>query len=171
MSQTSERALYEPDMLPAAGGWQDGVFYLPLRVYYEDTDLGGMVYHGRYVGFLERVRMESIRGTCLDVDTLLARDTANGGPLLYVVRALTLTYHRQARVNDILIGRTMATRVRAASIEARQWITTGGDLVLDARLTIAVISPNGRPRRWPEAARALWESWVQQGEAGGRGLP
>ncbi len=147
-------------LAPPSGDWQDGIFRLPIRVYYEDTDMGGMVYHGRYVSFFERVRTESIRGTCLDVDTLMSRSDADGGPLVYVVRSIQVTYHRQALVGDVLIGHSMAARVRAAGVEARQWITRDGELVADAAVTVAIVDRTGMPRRWPADARALWQNWA-----------
>lgn len=156
-------------LLPTSGDWDHGVFRLPIRVYYEDTDLGGMMYHGRYVSFFERVRTESIRGTCLDVDRLLSRDAADGGPLLYVVRTINITYHRQARVGDVLLGHSMVNSLRAASIEAKQWLMRGDDLVAEALVTVAIVNEVGRPSRWPADGKALWADWEQQARSAAMG--
>jgi len=149
-------------LMPTPGQWSGGVFQLPIRVYYEDTDMGGMVYHGRYVSFFERVRSESIRGTCLDVDTLMQRDQTAGGSLIYVVRNINVTYHRQAMAGDVLVGHSMAVKVRAAAVEARQWIVRDGDLVADAAVLIAIVDENGMPRRWPPECKAQWQAWADE---------
>ena len=148
------------DMVPAEGQWIDKVFHFPIRVYYEDTDLGGMVYHGRYISFLERVRSESIRGTAADVDPLLALTEEEGGPIVYVVSSLEIKYKRQAKVGDILIGHSKVTRLRAAAIEIEQWITCEGQEVVTAKLLVAIVdAKTGRPRRWPPAVRDIWAGW------------
>ena len=149
---------------PAEGVWEKGVFRFPIRVFYEDTDMGGMVYHGRYISFFERVRTESIRGTAADVDALLANPEENGGPLVYVVSKIAVQYHNQAKIGDILIGHSRVTKVRAAAIEAHQWITRNGDYVAEAHVLVAVVGQDGRPKRWPAAARADWESWLAAAE-------
>lgn len=143
------------------GWWQEGVFHFPIRVYYEDTDLGGMVYHGRYISFFERVRTESIRDTGCDVDVLAARPKAEGGSLVYVVRSINVTYHRQAKLGDILIGHTMAQKLRAAALEAKQWITRDGDLIAEADVLIALVDQKGRPSRWPASAKDAWTQMIE----------
>lgn len=146
------------------GAWKNGVFHFPLRVYYEDTDVGGMMYHARYVSFFERVRTESIRGFAADVDTLFALTEEEGGPLTYVVSKLNLSYHRQAKIGDILIGHSMVTKVRAAAIEVKQWITCNDVMVAEAEVLVAVIGNDGRPRRWTPAAKACWQQWMADAE-------
>lgn len=146
------------------GAWKDGIFHFPMRVYYEDTDVGGMMYHARYVSFFERVRTESIRGSAADVDHLFAIPEAEGGPLTYVVSKLAISYHRQAKIGDVLIGHSMVTKVRAAAIEVKQWITCEGETVARAELLVAIIGPDGRPRRWPMEARECWTGWYNQAQ-------
>lgn len=155
-------------LAPANGEWQDGVFRFPFRVYYEDTDLGGMVYHGRYVSFFERVRTESIRDTVVDVNYLQQLDKEQGGPLLYVVRNINITYHRQAFAGDAVIGHSMVERVRAAAVEARQWITRGRELLAEASVLVAIIGADGRPRRWTAEGRKLWDQWHEDARNAGR---
>ena len=143
------------------GIWgEDGIFRFPIRTYYEDTDLGGMVYHARYVSFFERVRTESLRGSPLEVDTLLQTAPDDGGPLVYVVRRIEVTYHRQAKEADLLIGHVRLSRVRAAAVECLQWLERDGVPIADAKLTIALIGMDGRPRRWPKAAKIQWQTWL-----------
>lgn len=155
-------------LMPATGEWKDGVFRFPIRVYYEDTDVGGMVYHGRYVSFFERVRSESIRGSAADVDALFDLPAAEGGPLTYVVSSINVKYHRQAKVGDVLIGHSTVTRVRGAAVEIRQWIDREGERVAEADLVVAVVGNDGRPRRWPKAVEECWRNW-QATEAGQQG--
>ena len=148
------------------GWWEEGVFHFPFRCYYEDTDVGGMVYHARYVSFFERVRTESIRGTAMDVDALMARPEADGGPLVYVVSKIDITYRQQSKLGDVLLGHTMAKKVRAAAVEARQWITREGEVVADANVLIAIVDQQGRPNRWPADAKAAWSKVQADAENG-----
>ncbi|WP_417458270.1 YbgC/FadM family acyl-CoA thioesterase [Kordiimonas sp.] len=152
----------------AEGEWHGGVFHFPIRVYYEDTDVGGMVYHGRYVSFFERVRTESIRGTAADVNHLFDLPEEEGGPLTYVVSNINIRYHRQAKVGDVLIGHSMVTKVRAAAIEVKQWITRDGEMVAEADVLVAVIGTDGRPKRWPNSARICWQNWMNEAAEGQR---
>ncbi|NVJ71623.1 MAG: YbgC/FadM family acyl-CoA thioesterase [Alphaproteobacteria bacterium] len=145
----------------AAGAWKEGVFHFPIRVYYEDTDVGGMVYHARYVSFFERVRTESIRDTAADVNYLFDLSEEEGGPLTYVVSNINIRYHRQAKVGDVLMGHSKVTRVRAAAIEVKQWITRDDELVTEADVMVAIIGKDGRPRRWPNSAKKCWQDWMQ----------
>ncbi len=148
-------------LAPTTGEWRSGVYHFPIRIYYEDTDVGGMAYHGRYVSFFERVRTESIRGTAADVDFLFNIPEEESGPHTYVVSELKLKYHRQSKINDLLIGHSMVTKVRAAAVEVKQWITKGDDLIAEAEVLVAIIGNDGRPRRWHKDARACWDSWYE----------
>ncbi len=154
-------------LTPPQGEWKDGVFHFPIRVYYEDTDVGGMAYHGRYVSFFERVRSESIRGSKADVDFLFNIPDEEGGPLTYVVSNLNIRYKSQSKINDLLIGHSMVTKVRAAAIEVKQWIMRGDEVVAEAEVLVAVIGDDGRPRRWHPEARACWTQWMDAAKAAG----
>jgi acyl-CoA thioester hydrolase len=157
----------EQQITPATGAWQEGMFHFPIRIYYEDTDVGGMTYHGRYVSFFERVRSESIRGTSADVDFLFAIPKSKGGPQTYVVSRLNIRYHRQSKVNDLLIGHSMVTKVRAAAVEVKQWITRDGEMIAEADVLVAVVGTNGRPTRWHPQAMKCWKSWYAAAKAAG----
>ena len=154
-------------VISPGGAWKGGVFHFPIRTYYEDTDVGGMVYHGRYVSFFERVRSESIRGSAADVDVLFDIPEEEGGPLTYVVSKLNLRYHRQSKINDLLIGHSMVTKVRAAAIEVRQWITRDDALVAEADVLVAIVGNDGRPKRWHPAAQQCWKNWLAEAKAAG----
>jgi acyl-CoA thioester hydrolase len=146
----------------AEGAWSDGTFCFPIRVYYEDTDVGGMVYHARYVSFFERVRTESIRSTAADVDVLFGMPDAEGGPRTYVVSKLNVAYHAQAKIGDLLMGYSRVKRVRAAAIEVEQWIERDGLRIASAELVVAIIDNAGKPSRWPLDAKAQWTKWMQE---------
>lgn len=150
------------------GEWKEGVFQFPIRIYYEDTDVGGMAYHGRYVSFFERVRTESIRGTAADVDFLFNIPENDGGPHTYVVSELNLKYHRQSKINDLLLGHSMVTKVRAAAVEVKQWITLQDQLIAEAKVLVAIIGKDGRPRRWHPEARKCWDEWCSEAKASGK---
>ena len=153
------------ELKPTSGEWKGGTYRLPIRVYYEDTDLGGMVYHGRYVSFFERVRTESLRDTPADIDALLENPEDQGGSIVYVVRNINITYHRQAKVGEILIGHSKVTKVRAAAIEVKQHITCNGQLVAEAEVLAAIVgAEDGRPKRWPPAVKDAWAMWKQQAD-------
>lgn len=150
-------------LVPATGEWNKGTYSFPMRIYYEDTDLGGMVYHGRYVSFLERVRSESIRGTVADVDALLAISEDGGGPIVYVVSSLAIKYLRQSVVGDVLIGHSKVTKIRAAAVEIEQWITRGDERVVEAQLLVAIVNKEtGRPCRWPAPVKQAWQKWYDE---------
>ncbi|MBL4836243.1 MAG: hypothetical protein JKY34_01585 [Kordiimonadaceae bacterium] len=144
---------------PTTGEWKDGIFSFPIRIYYEDTDVGGMTYHGRYVSFFERVRSESIRGSAADVDFLFAIPENEGGAQTYVVSELNIKYRKQSKINDLLIGHSMVTKVRAAAVEVKQWMTLDGDIVAEADVLVAVVGVDGRPKRWHPEAKACWIGW------------
>jgi acyl-CoA thioester hydrolase len=152
-------------LLPACGNRKNGIFAFPIRVYYEDTDVGGMVYHARYVSFFERVRSESIRGTAADVNALFDLPEADGGPLTYVVSKIAVSYHAQAKVGDILIGYSTVKKVRAAAIEIEQWIERDGERIASADLIVAIVDKTGRPQRWPAEARECWLDWMNEAAA------
>jgi len=154
-------------MLVPTGEWKGGVFHFPIRIYYEDTDVGGMAYHGRYVSFFERVRSESIRDTAADVDFLFSIPEEEGGPLTYVVSKLNISYRSQSKIDDLLIGHSMVTKVRAAAIEVKQWITRDDEMIAEADVLVAVVGNDGRPKRWHPKAQACWKDWQAEAKAAG----
>ncbi len=150
--------------MPARGAWVNGVFQFPMRVYYEDTDVGGMMYHARYISFFERVRTESIRGSAADVGHLFGLDEAEGGPLTYVVGGISVKYRQQSKIDQILLGHLRVKRVRAAAVELEQWITRDDILIAEAEVTLAIVGADEKPRRWPEKSRECWARWQQEAE-------
>jgi acyl-CoA thioester hydrolase len=118
---------------------------MPLRVYYEDTDYSGIVYHANYVRFLERGRTEFIRSIGASHTSLLQMDK----PVTFVVSGLRMKFVRPAKVDDSLEVFTAMQWVRGARIFSRQSIFRGNDLILEAAVENVCVSMEGRPRRLP----------------------
>ncbi|MBC7336631.1 MAG: tol-pal system-associated acyl-CoA thioesterase [Clostridia bacterium] len=127
---------------------------LTQRVYYEDTDFSGLVYHARYLHFLERGRTDYLRCLGVEQSALIGIDDEG---LVFVVHRMELDFKAPARMDDVLEIRTVTTRAGGAKMVLEQEIRRNGDLLTAARVVIAVVNRNGRPRRLPEglAARFL----------------
>jgi len=124
------------------------VHRLAIRVYYEDTDLAGIVYYANYLKFLERGRTEALRA--LDVDqTRLKRESG----LVFVVTRLEIDYLAPARFDDLIEVTTAALELRRASVEMAQEVLRAGDPLCRARVGVACMDAGGRPRRLPEPVR------------------
>jgi acyl-CoA thioester hydrolase len=120
---------------------------IPVRVYWEDTDAGGLVYHASYLRFLERGRTEMLRTLGVAQSTLLAE-----GGVAFVVRRMAIEFRRPARLDDLLLVETAAARVGGASLLLDQAIRRDGDLLIEAEVTCACLRA-GRPVRLPQALR------------------
>jgi acyl-CoA thioester hydrolase len=121
---------------------------LPIRVYYEDTDFSGLVYHASYLRFLERGRTDSLRAAGVDQSTL-----HEGDGIVFVVRRMTIDYLRAARMDDILTVETRTAEVRGASLIILQRILRGEEVIVTAEVRVAALS-GGRPARIPDGLRA-----------------
>ena len=142
---------------PESGTIVDGCHRLPIRVYYEDTDAGGVVYHGNFVRFLERGRSEMLR--TLGIDHVAAwRQTDETRRLGFAVRHMESDFLAPAFLDDALTVHSEVEKVAAAYVDARQWISRGADIVARARLRVALIDPEGRPRRLPADWRRRLEA-------------
>jgi acyl-CoA thioester hydrolase len=125
---------------------------LPVRVYYEDTDFSGVVYHANYLRFLERGRTELLRATGVDQSTLHGSDEG----LSFAVRRMTIDYLKPARMDDVLTIETRAEEVRGASLVIAQRVLRGAEVLVTADVRVAAIA-RGRPARIPDDLRALLE--------------
>ncbi|MGD8999217.1 MAG: tol-pal system-associated acyl-CoA thioesterase [Granulosicoccaceae bacterium] len=122
-------------------------FLWPIRVYYEDTDSGGVVYYANYLKFMERARTELLRATGFEQDVL--RDERQ---LLFVVRHVELDLHQPARFNEQLVVRTAIAKVHGASISFVQSIVREGEAQLLCEATVQVVCINAtdwKPARLP----------------------
>jgi acyl-CoA thioester hydrolase len=139
-------------LAPSAGGFEGREHVLPVRVYYEDTDFTGVVYHAGYLRFLERGRTEFLRAAGVEHRTLLGA----AEPTAFAVTRLTVAFRRAARVDDALAVRTSFDEMRGVRIEASQRISRGEELIAEAQVEVVCIRPDGRPRRPPaELVRRL----------------
>ena len=129
----------------AAGFFSGREHVLPLRIYYEDTDFSGIVYHANYVRYLERGRSEFIRSIGASHTSLMTCTT----PATFVVAGLKMKFVRPARIDDCLEVFTAMQWVRGARIFSRQSIFRGNELILEAAVENVCVSLEGRPRRVP----------------------
>ena len=125
---------------------------LTLRVYYEDVDLAGIVYYANYLRFYERGRSEALREAGIDQAAL--RDAG----LVFVVVRVEADYLRPARYDDLLTVETGTEEMRAATLVMAQRILrrSDGALLNRARVRVAAMDPEGRPKRLPPALRAAF---------------
>ena len=123
---------------------------LQVRVYYEDTDFSGLVYHASYLRFLERGRTELLRAAGVD-QMALYREQG----LAFAVRRMTLDWLKPARMDDLVTVETRSSEVRGASIVLAQRILRGEEVLVAAEVRVAVIGAGGRPARLPDALRAV----------------
>lgn len=121
----------------------------PVRVYYEDTDLAGIVYYANYLRFIERARTEWARA--LGVDQVALKADAG---IVLAVRRVEADYLSPARFDDVLEVRTALQSVTGARIVLGQSVWRGGALLFDAVVTLVALQEDGRPARLPPALRA-----------------
>jgi acyl-CoA thioester hydrolase len=143
---------------PAAGQFDGRAHLLPIRVYYEDTDFTGVVYHANYLRYFERGRSEFLRLTGVSHTALRGLDL----PIAFVVVRMTIDYRKAARIDDALVVRTVYERAARARLHVRQVILRGLDVIAEAAEEIACISLDGRPVRPPPALIDGLRDWFQQ---------
>ena len=120
-------------------------YEIAVRVYYEDTDFSGVVYHARHLQFFERGRTEALRACGVFHSDLLAREE----PLAFAVRRMTVEWLAPARIDDILEVSTIFVDVRGARMELSQTIRRGPTAIASADVEAACMNLEGRPRRLP----------------------
>jgi len=143
------------DLLPSSGRFEGKAHLLPVRVYYEDTDFTGVVYHANYLRYFERGRSEFLRLTGISHTELRALDQ----PMAFVVVRMTIDYRKAARIDDALIVRTEYERIQKARLHVRQTLMRGLDVIAEAAEEIACIGLDGRPRRPPPALMDGLRDW------------
>lgn len=121
---------------------------LHARVYYADTDFSGVVYHARYLEFFERGRSDFLR--LAGVHHTELADGKHGEKLVWVVKRMEIDFRAPARIDDVLTIETRTESVSGARIFMAQQLKRGDDLLVEARVEAAIISENGRPRRFPK---------------------
>ncbi len=136
-------------------------FTLPVRVYWEDTDASGLVYHASYIRFMERGRTELLRAIGLDQRPLL--EGAPGAPSFFVVRAVNIEFLRPAVMDDLLTVETNVDEIGGASVTMYQRVLRGAEILATAQVK-AVCVENGRAKRLAPDVREKFESalWRKQ---------
>jgi acyl-CoA thioester hydrolase len=128
---------------PTAGRFEGREHHLPIRVYYEDTDFTGLVYHATYVRYFERGRSDFLRVIGVGHAELLDGEQ----PMAFVVSQLNIRYLRPARIDDALTVRTVYEAVKGPRLIIRQSILRGEELLCRAEVEAVCIHLDGRPRR------------------------
>ena len=134
---------------PLDGEIRDGRHHQQVRVYYEDTDFSGVVYHASYLRFMERGRTNYLRLIGADHRALFEQAAAEAPGFAFVVRAMTIDFLKPARMDDVLTVVTTPTEVKGASVILTQTISRGQERLVEARVRVAFVS-GGRAR--PDSA-------------------
>ena len=126
-------------------------FSIPLRVYYQDTDAGGVVFHGQYFAFMERARTELLNARGYDLAYF-----AEARGVLFLVHSLAATYHLPARLNERISVSAEVAKMRRASVVFRQRVEREGELLVEAEVTVALVDRvHLKPTRMPEELRKV----------------
>jgi acyl-CoA thioester hydrolase len=125
---------------------------IPIRVYWEDTDAGGIVYHASHIRFFERGRTEYLRALGVSQSEMAASDT----PLFFAVRRMETDYLKPARLDDLLEVTTSTRDIGGARMTLDQVLRRGEETIAGAVVTVVAIGRDGRPHRIPAHLRALF---------------
>ena len=134
------------------GEIRDGRHVMRVRVYYEDTDFSGVVYHANYLRFMERGRTNYLRLIGADQRALFSEVEREAPGFAFVVRSMTLDFLKPARMDDVLEVATVPVEVKGASITLLQKVSRGEELLVEARVRVAFVS-GGRARPIPRPLR------------------
>ena len=147
------------DKISAAldGAIRDGRHVMQVRVYYEDTDFSGIVYHANYLRFMERGRTNYLRLLGADQQALFAEAEGEAPGFAFVVRSMQLEFLKPARMDDVLDVVTHPVEVKGASILLAQEVLRGGDVLIEAKVRVAFVA-GGRARPIPKALRVAMKA-------------
>jgi acyl-CoA thioester hydrolase len=143
----------QPTSSPTAaldGQIRGGRHIMQVRVFYEDTDFSGVVYHASYLRFMERGRTNYLRLLGTDHRALFEEAEPEAAGFAFVVRTMHIEYLRPARMDDVLDIVTLPHEVKGASITLQQEVRRGDDLLVEAKVRVAFVS-GGRARPIPKA--------------------
>jgi acyl-CoA thioester hydrolase len=132
--------------LHGLGRFEGKTHILPISVYYEDTDLSGVVYHANYLRYMERGRTEFFRLAGISKMAGLEEDE----PTAWAIRSLTVNYHRPARLDDAIAVHTSLTDLSGARMKALQRVMCGDMLLVEGRIEACITTLTGKPRRLPK---------------------
>ena len=141
------------DPWPDLAGRLDGHSHvLPIRVYFEDTDFSGLVYHGSFVRWMERGRSDWLRMLGIHHHELIAGNP----PAAFVVRRLVLDYLRPARIDEQLEIRSSLKALTAATLTLAQDVTRGGEVLVKGEVLAVLVGAHGKPLRLPAKLKSAF---------------
>ena len=143
---------------PAGGRFEGREHLFPLRVYFEDTDLSGVVYHANYLRYMERARSDMLRVAGID-----QRGQHEAGEGAYAIVDLAIRYRAPARLDDALLVASRVLRASPASVVIHQTVRRGPLVLTEAQVTAALVAPSGRPKRQPADWLAIYQRLIWQG--------
>jgi acyl-CoA thioester hydrolase len=121
-------------------------FSIPVRVYYQDTDAGGVVFHAQYLAFMERARTELLNAARIDLARIADEDR-----ILFLVFEIAAKYHQPARLNELLAVTAEVVKMGRASMLFRHRVERGAQLLVEADVTLALVDRDRmKPARLPE---------------------
>lgn len=136
------------ELLPHSGIIREGEHILPLRIYYEDTDAGGVVYHANYLKYMERGRSDMLRLLGLDQEKMLKFREADD--IKFVIIRTEVDYVKPARLNDEITVRSRISGLGRASLVMEQEICRSGDILARGVIRVAALGEQGKPVRLPK---------------------
>lgn len=146
---------------PDLAGRIDGETHvLPIRIYFEDTDFAGVVYHANFVKFCERGRSDFIRLLGIHHQSLANPDA--GEPAVFVVRRIEIDYLKPGRLDDILEVVTACAEIGGASLTLAQEVRRGETVLVRAKIVVVLVGSTGKPQRIGGLIRAALERFVNQ---------
>ncbi|NOT42822.1 MAG: YbgC/FadM family acyl-CoA thioesterase [Alphaproteobacteria bacterium] len=131
---------------PTMGRFDGKTHILPARVYYEDTDVSGIVYHANYLRMMERGRSEFLRLVGIHHMVMMAGEE----PVAWTIRRMEIDYAKPARLDDALEIHTRYRTLTGARLTGEQWVKCKGTGLVTAKIEAALITMTGKPRRIPE---------------------
>jgi acyl-CoA thioester hydrolase len=150
--------------VPLDGEIRDGRHVLTVRVYYEDTDFTGIVYHANYLRYMERGRTNYLRLLGADHRALFEETEKQAPGFAFVVRAMSIEFLKPARMDDMLGVLTEPQEVKGASIVLQQRVLRGDDVLLEARVRVAFVSA-GRARPIPKPLRLAMKADLETAQS------
>jgi acyl-CoA thioester hydrolase len=146
------------DPQPYQGHFDGHRHRFAVRVYFEDTDFSGVVYHARYLHFMERARSDMLARLGID-----QRGAHQAGQGAYAVTEMHMKFRKPAHFDDALLVTSVATAVRGASCDIHQTVSRDGEVLVEAKVTAAFVAPDGRPARQPALWVAAFRSVIHSG--------
>jgi acyl-CoA thioester hydrolase len=147
-----------PDL---AGRIEGETHILPIRVYFEDTDFAGLVYHANFLKFIERGRTDFIR--LLGIHHQSLANPEDGEAAVFVVRRIEIDYLKPGHLDDVLEVVTRCANIGGASLVLDQEVRRGETVLAEARVTVVLVSKAGKPQRIGNLVRGALERFVNRG--------